>query len=211
MIGDADFAAQHHEISQPRAARNADLPGDHAVPADDDVVRDLHKIVDLGALADDGVAGRAAVDRDVGADFHVVLNDDAADLRDFPMALRRRQIAEPVLADAGAGMDDHAVADQRVQHRRAGADRAIAADRDARADHGAGRDQRASADLGARADHRERIDVTPASSRAEGCTCALAARPLAPNSDEGRSAAGNSARATATKARYGSAVTSTGR
>ena len=41
-----------------------------------DVVRDLHQIVDLGAFADDGITGRAAVDRGIGADFHVVLDDD---------------------------------------------------------------------------------------------------------------------------------------
>jgi len=51
--------------------------------------------------------------------------------------------------------------------------------------------------------------VTPASIRAQACTLALPARPLTPNSDDGRNAPGNSARATVTKARYGSAVTST--
>ena len=85
MIGDADLAAHHDEISHLRAAGYAGLRGDHAVPPDADVVRDLHEIVDLGALADDRVAGRAAVDRGVGADLHVVLDDDAAGLRDFLM------------------------------------------------------------------------------------------------------------------------------
>ena len=51
--------------------------------------------------------------------------------------------------------------------------------------------------------------MTPDSSRAVGCTCAPAARPLAANSEEGRNAAGNSARATVMKARYGSSVIST--
>ena len=74
------------------------------------------------------------------------------------MATRRRQIAEPVLADANAGMNDHAVADQRAKHSRAGADGAIASDRNPRADHRAGCNQRARSDLGAGPDHRERID-----------------------------------------------------
>ena len=94
------------------AAGYAGLRDNQAVPPDGDVVRDLDEIVDLGALPDDRVPGRAAVDRGVGADFHVVLNDDAAGLRDFLMALRARQIAEAVLPDAGTGMDDHAIADQ---------------------------------------------------------------------------------------------------
>ena len=63
MIGQADLPAHHHKISQLRAAGNAGLPGDQAVAPDADVVRDLHQIVDLGPLPDDGVAGRAAVDR----------------------------------------------------------------------------------------------------------------------------------------------------
>ena len=125
------------------------------------VVCDLDEIVDLGALADDGVAGRAAVDRRIGADFDVVLNDDAPGLRDFLMSLRTRQIAEAVLADASAGMDDHAVADQSVQDRGAGADRAIAADADIGTDDRAGPDQRARrrsrrAGRSPRADRRSR-------------------------------------------------------
>ena len=130
----------------------------HAVPPDRAVVSDLHQIVDLGALADDGIAGGAAVDGRIGADLHIVLNDDAAGLRDFLMALRARQIAKPVLADTGARMDDDAIADQRMLDRRAGADRAVAADANARPDNRADRDHRAGADLGIGADDRERID-----------------------------------------------------
>ena len=111
-----------------RAAGYADLGDDQAMPSDRGVVCDLDEIVDLGALADDRIAGRAAIDRRVGADFHVVLDDDAPGLRNFLMPLRTRQIAEAVLADTGAGMDDDAIADQRVQDRGAGADRAVASD-----------------------------------------------------------------------------------
>ena len=98
-------------------------------------------------------------------------------------------------------MDDHAVADQRMHDGGAGADRAVAADRDLRSDHGAGSDQRAGADLGARADHRQRIDRDAGLQPRGGMNCALRGCPLASNSEDGRSAAGKSARATATKAR----------
>ena len=158
MIRDPDLASHHDEISDDRAAGYAGQSRNQAMPPDADVVRDLHEIVDLGALADDGIARRAAIDRDVGADLDIVLNDHAAGLRDFLMALRRRQEAEAVLANAGAGMNDHAVPDQGMRDGRVGADGAIAADRDARADDGAGGDQRARPDLGARSDDGERID-----------------------------------------------------
>src|SRR3984957_900962 len=92
MIGQAHLPAHHDKISHLRAAGNAGLPSDEAVTPDAHVVRDLHQIVDLGPLPNDGVAGRAAVDRGVGADFHVVLNNDAPGLRDFLMSAWRRQI-----------------------------------------------------------------------------------------------------------------------
>ena len=53
--------------------------------------------------------------------------------------------------------------------------------------------------------------ITSASSRAVGSICALAARPLVPNSDDGRSKLPKSLRVTATKAGYGCGVSSTTR
>ena len=103
------------EILDRRRAGDADLGDDHAMAADDHVVGDLHQIVDLGALADHRVAAGAAIDRRVGADLDVVLDDDAADLRNFEVPLRPHGEAETVLADAHARMEDHAVADESVR------------------------------------------------------------------------------------------------
>ncbi len=58
----------------------------------------------------------------------------------------------------GARMDDHAVADQRGQHRRGWADRSVPADPHLGADHRIRADDRARADLHARPDDRARID-----------------------------------------------------
>ena len=74
------------------------------------------------------------------------------------MPARRRQIAEAVLPDTRAGMNDHAVADKGMNHRRARTDRAIAPDGDAGSDHRAGCDQCPRADFSAGSDHRQRID-----------------------------------------------------
>ena len=136
---------------------DADLRDDDAVPADLDIVADLDLVIDLRPLADHRVAVGAAVDRRVGADLDVVLDDDAADLRDLGMASRTHGKAETVLADAHTGMDDDAVADQSVLDARMHADRSsrgrsrpprrrprrpqligAAADLRPRADHGAG-------------------------------------------------------------------------
>ena len=60
----------------------AALRDDDTVTADSHIVSDLHQVVDLGALADDGVAIGAAIDGGHGPDlYHVILNDDAADLQ----------------------------------------------------------------------------------------------------------------------------------
>src|SRR5439155_25812310 len=99
-----------------------------AMTSDRDVVSDLHKVVDLRPLADHGVAHAAPVDHGRCADLDVVLNDHPAELRHFRVPGRSRLIAEPVLPDPAAAVDDHVVADQRVQDRYPGPDRAIAAD-----------------------------------------------------------------------------------
>ena len=77
-----------------------------------DIVANLNQVVDLGALADDGIADGAAVDGCAGADFDVVLDDDPADLRHLEMSVAAHHKAEPVLPDIAARMDDDAVADR---------------------------------------------------------------------------------------------------
>ena len=69
------------------------------VLADLDVVGDLHEVVDLGAAAHDGAAERRAVDGDVGAELHVVLEHDGAELGHLVMAAAALHVAEPVAAD----------------------------------------------------------------------------------------------------------------
>src|SRR5215469_9873889 len=158
MVGNADLSGKNSEIADRHAARYADLRNNQAMPADRTVVSDLHEIVDLGALANHGVAGGAAVDRGIGADLDVILDDHAAGLRNLLMAARRRQETESVLSDAGPGMNDDAVADQGVKDGGLRADCAVAADANAGPNHRAWPNERGRSDLGARADHRERID-----------------------------------------------------
>src|ERR1700733_1258572 len=113
MSGDARLTAEGGEIADGARSRDAGLRDQHSMAADDDVVADLHQIVDLRPLADDSVAVRAAVNCDPGADLDVVLNDYAADLRHLEMPSRPKRESEAVLSDMRAGMNDHPVADQR--------------------------------------------------------------------------------------------------
>ena len=55
---------------------------------------------------------------DARADLDIVLDDDPSDLRHLEVATGAEREAETVLADMGAGMNDHAVADQGRGDRR---------------------------------------------------------------------------------------------
>ena len=52
-----------------------------ALTSDGHIVGDLDQIVDLGAFPDHGVAAAAAIDRRIGADLDIVLDNDTAELR----------------------------------------------------------------------------------------------------------------------------------
>src|SRR5262249_56148300 len=99
MVGDADLTAQHGVVSDLDAARNPGLRDDEAMASDRAVMADLDQIIDLGALANDGVAAAAPVDRGIGADLDVVLDDHPARLRDLDRAFAIGKQAQALLAD----------------------------------------------------------------------------------------------------------------
>src|SRR4029077_3862193 len=138
VIGKSDPPAHHDIVPDCAASRNAGMRGEHAVPPDLDVVRDLDEVVDLGPLPDHGIADRTAVDRAIRADLDAILDDHAPDLRNLAVARRAREIAEAVLPDAGTGVDNHPVPDERMHDGRARADDAITANAHIRADDRAG-------------------------------------------------------------------------
>src|SRR5579863_9155874 len=127
------------------------------MPADLAVVSDLALVIDLARLADHSVADAAAIDRRAGTDLDAVLDDDTAGLRNLQLR-GVFGIAKTVLTDPAAGMNDHAIADQRVRDRATGADPAVAADRDVRTDHRVGGDQSPCTDFDARSDDGSGID-----------------------------------------------------
>jgi hypothetical protein len=69
MTIDAGRAAYHHAVSERGASGDPNLGNDHAVATYADIVRNLDKIVDLGALANHGVIERAAIDGGAGIRF----------------------------------------------------------------------------------------------------------------------------------------------
>ena len=90
VVGDAHLPGQDHAAPEPRRARDADLRHQQRVLADHHVVADLHQVVDLGPAPHDRVAEGGAVDRGVGADLDVVLDQHAAHLGNLTMGRCRR-------------------------------------------------------------------------------------------------------------------------
>src|ERR1019366_6034959 len=107
---------------------------------------------------DDRVAQRAAVDRRIGADLHIVLNDHAPNLRRLPVAFRVEHETESVLPQSRARMNDDSIADQGMRDADMRADAAAAPNPDARPNRRVRTDDRASAHFGERPDRGAGID-----------------------------------------------------
>ena len=86
MIRNACLPADHHMVAGFATPGDPDLRDENVIFANLDVMRDLHQIIDFGAAPDDGFTERGAVHRDVCTEFHVVLDDDSADLRDLSVS-----------------------------------------------------------------------------------------------------------------------------
>src|SRR6185295_17924467 len=149
----------HAARADGRAARDPGATRDHGVSADAHVVADLDLVVELDAVLDHGVLDRAAVDGGVGADFDVVADAYAADLRHLHQPVRIGREAEAIRSDGDAGVQRAALADRdRAAQRDAGDEACIRAGRHVIEEHTTGTDRAARADARSRADHRQRPD-----------------------------------------------------
>src|SRR5256885_4193307 len=83
--------------------------------ANGDVVPDLYEVVDFRPFTDDSRAERAAIDRNIGANFNIVMDNHVADLRYFAVNASVEHISESIRADHGPGMNRHALADLRAR------------------------------------------------------------------------------------------------
>ena len=113
VTADAHLPAEHHVVvalsvlpAMPTCAASSTLrPIGHAVA-------DLHEVVDLRARLDARFADRGTIDRRVGAQLHVVFDDDRGDLRDLLVrAVAAADEAVAIAADDHAVLQHHAIAD----------------------------------------------------------------------------------------------------
>jgi len=128
MLRDSNLTANQAKVAQMRAPRNSGLGGDETVLANTDIVTNLDEVVQLGSGANYCVLPAPAVYRGVGTDLDPVFHDDAELLRLLFVRLSADMEAKPVLANAGAWMDDHVASYGRVLHHAARSDARAAAD-----------------------------------------------------------------------------------
>src|SRR5258708_23898628 len=164
MIGDADLATHHDAVADHRAAGDADLTADDAAAAEAHVVADMDEVIEHRAGTDHRIAGGAAVDRAIGAHLDIVLDDDAAELQHAHEPFGAGHEAEALPADADAGGDLDARADERIADSGVRLDPAAVAEhhaiteRDMRSDVAAGADHDVAADMSAGLDLRSGAD-----------------------------------------------------
>src|ERR1019366_6780570 len=115
MSGKTGLSGEDDVLAKLATAGDAHLRDDQGAFADFDVVRDLDEVVNFRAFADDRRAQRSAINRHVGADFHVVADDDISDLRHFAVNAAVLHVTEAVRANHRAGMNADALADFRMR------------------------------------------------------------------------------------------------
>ncbi|KQP73707.1 hypothetical protein ASF60_09745 [Methylobacterium sp. Leaf113] len=159
MADDAHLSAKDNIILKGGRTGDPHARDDDAVPTDDDVVGDLYKVIDLRPLPDDCIPAGPPVDRRIGTDFDIILDNDPADLRHLQVSPWAHRESKSVLAQTCAGMDNHPISDQRMGQRRTGPDGAVPSNANGLSDARIGADDRARANLRTRANDRTGIDL----------------------------------------------------
>ena len=108
----AGLGSQDNEVAELGRPCNSCLGDDDAVAANNHVVGDLNKVIDLRSFTDFCVHEEAPIDCRVGTKFDTISNNHSANLRDLEMPFRAHDVAKAVLADAGTGMKRHSIANQ---------------------------------------------------------------------------------------------------
>src|SRR6266513_2758455 len=108
MANDADLTGNHYFFSHSSAAGNPGLRCDDGMFSDHDVVRDLHEIIDLDPFLYPSPPKPGAINRRVSADFHVVVDLNDSDLRNFIVSTLDKFKSETIRTDNRATVNDDA-------------------------------------------------------------------------------------------------------
>jgi hypothetical protein len=108
VTGNADLARYRNTFAHSRATGDASLRHDHGIFSDHDVVRDLHKIIDLYALLDPRPSKPCSIDRGVRADLYVIVDLDNAALLNFFLSAIDHFETETIGTDYHAAVNNYA-------------------------------------------------------------------------------------------------------
>src|SRR5258708_1911816 len=96
LVADTDLTSDHGVILDDHAAGDAGLSGNDDVTSNAAVVADMHHVVELGAITDGSDSESCAIDTGIGANFDVITDLDAPDLRKFFVMITGTGEAEAV-------------------------------------------------------------------------------------------------------------------
>ncbi len=147
MSGHGCLTADTDEIFKHSRARNTDLGYNDATPAEDDVVADLHQIIETRTGADHCVACRSTINRCIGAHFDIVFEDHSTELGNRQVSSFGGGESKPLLSDPRPGMDMDACSQERVAHADMRPDPAVPANNHTASDYRARSDPAARADF----------------------------------------------------------------
>ena len=114
MILDPDASTEHRHVTKDPLPANATLRSNNAMPPYTHIMGDLHEIIDFRAFTDSRVARGTAIDRRIGADLDIVLNNDAAELRHLGRARLARHVPKAILANSYTRMQQDAITQKCV-------------------------------------------------------------------------------------------------
>ena len=109
MTSHSCLAAEHDVILECRTPSNSNLGAQDAVFTNGDIVPDLHQVIDLGALADQRSAKSRTIDRTIGSDFNIVLQNYVSNLRDFLMTAPDEFVSKSVTSNHNARVKSHSI------------------------------------------------------------------------------------------------------
>ena len=164
MAQDRHSRADNHIVFEDARPGHTRKAGHHTALANTDVVGNEAMVVDNRPCADDGIRTRTTVDGSISSDFHIIPEDNPAELRDplmqpITVAMLTQGPAEATLADTRAGFNVRTVANKRVRQTGAGADDAIAPQTNVFANAHMGLQHAPRADLGACANMNEGANI----------------------------------------------------
>src|ERR1700752_2263541 len=123
------------EILKDGRTRNTDLGYDDATSAEDNVVSDLHKIIEARTGADHRILRRSSIDRRIGTNLHIVFENNPTKLGSRQKSGIGGGKSKSFLPNPRTGIDVHARSQYRVAQADLCADPAVPADDHAASDH----------------------------------------------------------------------------